>query len=141
MEKTKNGFREIEHTADLELKVWGQDLSALFTQAAQGLYHLSQLEFIKEPENLHPQRLIQLKGIDREDLLVAFLDELLYMLEDEHLAFNYLELKINPNHTLKGWGHGIRVLSQTGAIKAATYHNLKIRPTKDGFETNIVFDV
>lgn len=134
------GFREIEHTADLEIEVWGPDLPTLFHQAAQGLYHLAQLEFVGEQETTLT-RPIRLKGIDWEDLLVTFLDELLYLLEEESLAFEYLDLTMSADHTLEGWMRGFPVFSQSREIKAVTYHNLKMRERKDGFEVNIVFDI
>ncbi len=140
MEKSKTGFREIEHTADLEIKVWGPDLPALFRQAAQGLYHLAQLKHAQKQEDL-PTRTVHLKGIDWEDLLVAFLDELLYLLEEESLTFECPDLKVNADYTLKGRMCASPVLSQSRDIKAVTYHNLNIRKTRAGFEVNIVFDV
>jgi len=140
MVNSGSGFREIEHIADLEIEVWGTDLPALFHQAAQGLYHLAQLEFIGEQENV-PIRPIFLKSLDWGDLLVTFLNELLYLLEEGNLAFECSDLKISPDHTLEGWLHGIPVFSQSREIKAVTYHNLKIRETEAGFKVNIVFDI
>jgi SHS2 domain-containing protein len=36
---------------------------------------------------------------------------------------------------------GAQIVSTDKAIKAVTYHNLKIERTKRGFEVTIVFDV
>ena len=134
------GFREIEHTADLEIEVWGTDMPSLFRQAAQGLYHLAQLEFVGEQENM-PIRRIRLKSLDEGDLLVTFLNELLYLLEEENLVFECTDLEIGLDHTLEGLMHGFPVSSQSREIKAVTYHNLKIRESEDGFVVNIVFDI
>lgn len=34
---TRNGFEEVPHTADWSMKVWAEDLPALFVAAAQGM--------------------------------------------------------------------------------------------------------
>ncbi len=38
------GFEEQSHTADLEIRVWGEDLDSLFSAAADGMFHLSGIE-------------------------------------------------------------------------------------------------
>ncbi|MBS1250387.1 MAG: putative protein archease [Chloroflexi bacterium] len=140
MKKSKNGFREIEHTADLELEVWGQDLPSLFQQAALGLYHLSQIEPAENQPRL-PSQSLQLNGIDWEDLLVAFLDELLYLLDEKKRAVDFHDLNLDANYTLESQGETVEVSPQFRSIKAVTYHNLKIRETENGYTTNIVLDV
>ena len=140
MNKSLNGFREIAHTADLEIQVWGENLTSLFQQAAQGLYHLARVEIISSPKNFSV-RSVHVEGIDWEDVLVTYLDELLYLLEEENLAFMESDLEIKDKYILEGQLKGTDINTQGQGIKAVTYHNLKIKETKSGVETNIVFDV
>ncbi len=135
----KNGFSEVKHTADLELKAWGQDLPSLFEQAAQGMYHLMGMAFAKEQPEPIPLT-FHIAGIDYEDLLVTFLAELLYLLDEKQLAFTSLNLEISEK-ALKCQGSGSLIVSRERGIKAATYHNIKILKTKNGLEVNIVFDI
>jgi SHS2 domain-containing protein len=80
------------------------------------------------------------EGPDLESLLVAFLSELIYYQEQENLAFDTFDVRIT-DQMLKVEMEGAQIKSVDKAVKAATYHNLKIESTARGFETTIVFDV
>jgi len=80
------------------------------------------------------------KGIDLESLLVAFLSELVYYQEQEDLTFDVFDLRI-ASQWLKVAMEGAQIESVDKAIKAVTYHNLRIERNAEGFETTIVFDV
>ncbi|HSO27849.1 MAG TPA: archease [Anaerolineales bacterium] len=133
------GFREVAHTADWELKIWGPDLSALLEQAARGMYTLSGIAV--DRERLIEQEL-HVEGLDGESLLVAFLNELLYLAENEALAFERFEF-ILTDFNLHARMTGGKILSQSKEVKAVTYHNLEIQPGADGngLTANIVLDV
>lgn len=137
MEERPAGFLEIEHTADWELKVWGPDLPSLFEQAARGMYVLKGSRLVDGPR---VEREIELQAPDRESLLVAFLAELLFLEEVEGLGFDTFEIQLEGDG-LSARMSGAPVASPGKDIKAVTYHNLAIRETERGFETNLVFDV
>ncbi|WP_414753954.1 archease [Anabaena sp. CCY 9910] len=42
------GFQEVEHTADWAYRVWGQNLTQLFIQAAIALYYLADVQLTSE---------------------------------------------------------------------------------------------
>jgi SHS2 domain-containing protein len=127
----------VEHTADWELEVWGPDMATLLVQAAQGMYHLMGIELATGQRD---QRRLELETDDREQLLVEFLVELLYLAESERVAFDHLELEV-VGHRLRADLEGARVRAQAKEIKAVTYHRLAVRDTERGLETRIVFDV
>jgi SHS2 domain-containing protein len=127
----------VEHTADWELEVWGEDQSALLEQAARGMYHLMGIELDVEPRQ---HRRLELATGDREQLVVEFLVELLYLAESERLAFDRFELEV-AGHRLRAGLKGARIQTQAKEIKAVTYHRLEVRDTARGLETRIVFDV
>ena len=77
---------------------------------------------------------------DPESMLVAFLGELLYILENEHLAFDRFETNLEKD-TLHVVMSGCRLQSLTRFIKAVTFHNLRIQRTQDAYQVEIVFDV
>jgi SHS2 domain-containing protein len=131
------GFEEIAHTADWSVRVWAQDLPSLFAEVARAMNSLSGTA-IGNGERL--KRAFETEAADPESLLVAFLSELLYYQEQEELAFDVFDLRV-AGQWLKAEMEGALIASSQKAIKAVTYHNLKIERTKQGFETTIVFDV
>jgi len=132
-----SGFREISHTADWELEVWAPSLVSLLEHAARGMYYLTDLKL-----TLHPQlvRNLEIPIGEPETLLIDFLSELIYLAESERIAFDQFNLEINGDLLITQLS-GSRIESVAKEIKAATYHNLVIRETRDGLVANIVFDV
>jgi SHS2 domain-containing protein len=130
---------EIEHTADWALRVHGTDLRALFENAARGMVSL--IGGVADPEQAAVHKTFTLQAPDHETLLVDWLSELLYLIEDQNLVFTEIAI-----HRLEGLALEARVRGRSGGsfqkhIKAATYHNLSIQQTAEGYETTIVFDV
>jgi len=133
-----NKFEEIEHTADWSYRVWGENLAELFMQAAAGLYRLAGIRLADEPR---VTRDIHLQAIDRESLLIAWLNELLYLHESERLGFDQLEIVHLDETTLHARVIGASTQEWLKDIKAVTYHNLTIRETPSGLEVTLVLDV
>ncbi len=137
IDELQAGFEEKEHTADWELHVWGQDLSHLLEQAAIGMNALAGVS-LKNESRL--ERSLNLHYSDTEDLLVSFLNEILFLGEMEGLGFDGFELIIEDNQ-VHARLFGAPIASLNKEIKAVTYHNLKIERTPRGLEAHIVFDV
>ena len=135
--KEQAGFREISHTADWQLEVWAPDLTGIFEQAAAGMYALAGIRLQPGPRT---HRSLRIERSDPERLLVAFLRELLYLGEQERLAFDQLRLHLIEN-VLEVDLSGAPIANQDKEIKAVTYHNLVIRSDEQGLSVNIVFDV
>jgi SHS2 domain-containing protein len=134
----KQGFEEIEHTADWSIRVNGMDLNALFRNAALGMYSLLQLEF-KPADEEH--RTLQFSAIDLETLLVTWLEELLYWIESERIGAREFDLEIKDT-TLHASVEAAPIKPIKKDIKAVTYNELMIEQNMDKeFHTTIVFDV
>ena len=131
------GFEEISHTADWSVRVWAADLPSLFVEAARAMSSLSGTVMGKGPRLNHA---FEAEAPDAESLLVTFLSELVYYQEQENIAFDDFDLKV-ATQWLKVEMEGTEIASIDKAIKAVTYHNLKIERTDRGLETTIVFDV
>ena len=84
-------FEEISHTADWSIRVWAEDLAGLLTESARGMYALANAEPSKT-EGPRVRRELLLEGVDAESLLVAFLEELLYLSESEGLIFDQFDI-------------------------------------------------
>ena len=131
-------FEEIAHTADWSIRVWADDLRGLLTESARGMYALSNAVAGEGPR---VKRELALEAVDAEGLLVAFLEELLYLSESENLLFDGFDnLKVEGS-TLSGIMEGDALRSKEKEIKAVTFHNLAIRQSERGLEVEIVFDV
>jgi SHS2 domain-containing protein len=137
MENPERGFREVEHTADWELEAWAPDLVGLLEQSARGMYTLSGTHLQTGPRL---EREFRITWTDPEILLVKFLSELLYLSEQENLAFDRFEFKLETG-SLAVRVAGAPVATQDKEIKAVTYHNLAVRQTPRGLAVNLVFDV
>jgi SHS2 domain-containing protein len=131
------GYREREHTADWELEVWAPDLPRLLEQAARGMYKLTGVLLKCGPRH---ERIIELPVLDAESLIVDFLSELLYLVEEEGLAFDEFSLQISQDKLIAELT-GPPLESLEKEIKAVTYHKLSVRKTDLGLQVNIVFDV
>lgn len=131
------GFREVEHTADWELEVWAPDMPGLLEQAAQGMYALTGARLKSGPRFT---RGIELQAYDREGLLVAFLEDLLFYGEVAGLGFDTFDIRVEQN-SLRAQVSGAPLESQSKEIKAVTYHDLAVRETERGLAVNVVFDV
>jgi SHS2 domain-containing protein len=131
-------FEEVEHTADLALKVHGHSLEEIFANAAYGLFSL-----MADLENLPPSfnRKVHLEAPDRESLLVDWLNELLYLHEVEEEIYTRFEIENLSSTALSATVWGAKMKASKLTVKAATFHDLEIRQTEDGYLVTVVFDV
>ena len=131
-----HGYEEIDHPADLALKVWGEDFPSVLIQAAQGMAALMGVRFDLS-EGIEGN--ISISGGTQEEMLVDFLGEVLYRLEEKRLALSVLSISDSDEMTVSGVFHPL--ISVDRWIKAVTFHNLEIIQYPDRMETTITFDV
>jgi SHS2 domain-containing protein len=121
------GFEVFDHTADVGLRTWGPDLAAAFAQAGCGLFSL-----LVPLEAVHEQtaRELRVEAGDPESLLVAWIDEVLFVFETERLVFARFEVRLGEAGVLLATAHGeafAPVRHQGGVVvKAATYHQIQV---------------
>lgn len=136
---SKTSYTEIEHTADWSLHIRARDMEGLLLNSAEGMLELMQLERVG---SVIGQTRIEVEAYDREELLVAWLEELLFHIETRQVTFNIEGLTLS--------GDGKRVEAKVAEypisrlekeIKAVTYHGLEVRETPAGLEATVVFDV
>ena len=130
-------WQEIEHTADLALHLWATDLPDLFATAAQGMLAL----FVEADDAATVETVdLTLTALDVETLLIDWLNELLYFVEVQGIAFTAFEFAALTPTALTATLRGGPVRAYTGYVKAATFHDLRVLATPEGYETEIVFD-
>jgi len=135
-------FRAIDHTADIGLLIKGKNKEQLFAEAARGMFSIVAGGRINGKLKVKSLKL-EVTGPTLEELLVSFLNELLYLAEKEKAIFNRFEVeikKIKNRFYLQG---RIKENSQVPKreVKAATYHNLKVEKKDNFWQTTIIFDV
>lgn len=131
------GYREISHTADWKLEVWGSSLPALLEEAARGMYALAEVRIKDAPRQT---RHLNFLLMDPERVLVNFLTELLLFIEMDGLVMDQFSWHIQADQ-LEVDLSGRPLSGLDKEIKAVTYHNLSIEVVAEGLKTQIVFDV
>ncbi len=135
---TKAGFREREHTADWALEVWAPDFPELLRQAARGLEALSG---VTVDAGAPPAReAVEVPAEDAETALVEFLNELLFLRDTRGRWFRPERLTWD-GQAVRGTLVGFPLKQVEKEVKAATYHNLRVRRTPEGWRAVVVLDV
>jgi SHS2 domain-containing protein len=135
-------FELVDHTGDLGVRVFGESLSQLFEQAAHALTFI-----VTEPETirLKETRKIQLEAKTDEELLITWLNELVYLFETKGLLFKtYVVLSVHDHHLDalaqgESYVEGRHPIKTT--VKAATYHQLKIENHQGVWTAQVIFDL
>jgi SHS2 domain-containing protein len=128
-----------EHTGEVRIRVEGASLAELFVEAARALGELMGATAPPERE-VAPERL-EVRARDRDALLVAWLDELIYRTERCGRIFSDLRIERAEETRMVAQAWGGRILEPRTAVKAATLHALKIRQQGGGFAAEVVLDV
>ena len=132
-----HGFEEIDHTADLALRVWGQDFYDLLEAAAKGLYHLLNVKVFEDTSHEYS---FSIEMDSKEAVLVDFLNELLYLCEEQQMMFSNFTISQDAR-SLNILAKGKRIASLGRNIKAVTFHELEIKEQQTRLITTITFDV
>ncbi len=135
-------YEVFEHTADIGLHAYGQTLRELFMNAAAGMESLlvapNQLETKVSYE-------VQVEGHDRVALLIAWLNELIFLFDTEHLLLNQFQIT-NLTETrleaiVSGEPYDVQRHDLSSAIKAATWHEASVESQAEGYKARIIFDI
>jgi SHS2 domain-containing protein len=135
-------YRQMPHTADLAWRIWGDSLPELFENAGRALTAtMADLRFIRRREI----REVTLESVDREALLVDWLNHLLYLFDvDGFLGRDFQVTSLSPKHLeaqVKGEIFDPERHREKTAVKAATYHHLEIVQEDDRWRATVVLDL
>ncbi len=132
-------YRLLEHTADAMIQAYGKDLGERFGNVAYAMFDLmTDASKIESKGELK----ILLSAVTREQLLVDFLQELLFIHETEGVVMGRFEVKTDGNKLeALVWGEEFdeKRHSKRAVVKAITYHKLEF-DDKNGTIT-VLFDV
>lgn len=129
-----------DHTADVRLRVSGNDQAELFREALRGMNEIITAE--KTPAQGSQIVAFSLLAPDAESLLVDFLNEALFIMQTRKVAATEVQFSVlNATHA-KGCFVVKPVDGFAEDIKAATYHDVRIQRKRNAaLETTIVFDI
>jgi SHS2 domain-containing protein len=133
----KEPFRFLEHTADAKFQAFGGSLEEAFSHAAHAL-----LSLMWDRESVSPldRRPVRVEGRDEPQLLVGFLEEILFLWEARSFLVGDVEgLRIESRReggyvlTALFTGQEYRGDQDIhGEVKAVTYHDMVIRRAAGG---------
>jgi len=135
-------FEPFDTTGDVGLNIHGKELKDIFEQAAYGLFSL-----ITNIKNIDTNitKNIEVKGDSVEELLVKWLNELIFIFDTEGFIAKKISINSLTNNsisaTLEGEIFDEQKHSRGLLIKAATYHKLIIKRNKHGYTAKVLFDI
>jgi SHS2 domain-containing protein len=138
-------YRFLEHTADIAIEVESTSLEELFADSLEALTDsITDLELVMEQTQQH----IKLSATSREQLLVEWLGEAIFLFDTRDLLFCRAAVEIESSGAgwrlqATAWGEPLapdRHPVKT-AIKAATYHQLLIEPVAGGWRARFILDI
>lgn len=136
-------YRRIDTTADVGLASCGAGLTELFANMAKGLFSLiTPLPRIRK-KVCHR---VEAQAASHEDLLVVWLNELIFVRETEDLLFRYFEITSLGEYLLESACLGEVIDPDRHVlrmeIKAATYHRTSVWQDSHGlWHARVIFDV
>lgn len=138
----REGFEFFPTTADLGVFVYSASLVGLFEQAGKALFSVMTDITTVEASSTYD---VVIQAPSLEELLVGWLNELLYLYEIHHAFFTVFDLHITPDNKLSGRVSGERIDARRhpleGEVKAVTYHQLKIEFHGKLYHARIILDV
>jgi len=135
-------YELIEHTADIGIRVRGEDLKTLFKNAA-----LAMFEIISEKNKAAVEKtekiILKQKADTPDELFVNWLNELLSLSAVKELIFSDFQIKKIDENNLEAAliGSSIKNYKINTEIKAATYHGLKLEKVPSGWQAEVILDV
>ena len=131
----------LDHTGDIGLRVRGETLEEVFVAAAEGMYAV-----LVEAPVIRPQReaLFVVEGETTDELLRAWLGELLYRFSVEGMIFREFRFTLGPSRLeVRARGESMdpgrhRLCTE---LKAVTWHGLFVRRENEGWMAEVIFDI
>ena len=127
------------HTGEVQLHLEAQTLVGLFTEAGRALAEL--MIGACDPIGAEGHQLVTVRSSDREALLVAWLNELIFRSEVEKRVFTDLRITRLTDAELTATIGGVVAEALRTQPKAATLHELSIRRAHEGYTAKVVIDV
>lgn len=135
-------YKNIEHTGDLGVEVYGNSRENLLANASLALS-----DIIADTKKVESKREVEwsIEADSPEELLVKQLEEILYRLDSEGMIFKEFRISLRGLDAIKCLAFGEPLDREKHdfktEIKAVTHHQLKIHEENGQWLARIIFDV
>lgn len=135
----------IDHISDYYVKVTGRNMNEIFCGALMAITYYYSDKYVFNGRDLEFDVTceIKLKEDCWDDLLIVFLNEVIFLMEENRALFCGLEIEKLKENEICAKLNGIRQepCGFSGEIKAASYHDLNIKKDQGNLTVNILFDI
>ena len=138
----KKRFEILDHTADIGLIVYGENLRVLYENAGEAFFHIiTDLRKVRR----RVEKRIDIKGESLDRLMVDWLSELLYLHDVESLLFKGFKVDSVGEGGLKAivkgepFQEGVHVIKTQ--VKAVTHHRIEVRQNDGHWRAQIILDL
>jgi len=138
----KKRFEILDHTADIGLIVYGENLRVLYENAGEAFFHIiTDLRKVRR----RVEKRIDIKGESLDRLMVDWLSELLYLHDVESLLFKGFKVDSVGEGGLKAivkgepFQEGVHVIKTQ--VKAVTYHQIEVRQENGRWRAQVILDL
>jgi len=128
----------VDHTSELTLRLRAPSVAALLAEATQAFLELVPQERIGA--TVDGIRVLRVRGGDPVALLVAWLNELVFLGEVELWLPTSLDVH-EDDLGVEVHARGRRLLEPFVLVKAATLHEASVSPGRHGLEAEVTLDV
>ena len=129
----------MEHTADVGVRARASSLEGVFEQVTYGL-----LEIIGAfRPGVGSAVQVRVEGRDLGAVLVGWLEEVLYLQDAKDNVITRLEVHEVDEDSARGtvWVRQRQAALEGTAVKAVTYHQLKVEKIKRSWVAQVFFDI
>ncbi|MEM0359779.1 MAG: archease [Candidatus Diapherotrites archaeon] len=138
-------FELFEHKADIGVRGYGKTLEEAFQECAKAMFSvMSNLKKVKARESIE----LRVRARNEEELLVAWLNELLFEKGTKEMLFSEFKVKISKEKeglvlkgTVKGEKMNHKKHEMKTEVKGATYSGLKVIKEKEKYLAQCIVDV
>ncbi len=135
-------IRMLDHTADVGFELEAPTLEDLFDEARQALL----MTMFEEPPK-RGERVVRLSAPDRKTLLVRWINELVFLVQDEgscrpaRISGSGRAKEVSPSKRVRRVSPRPRSHGWQGEIKSATFHGLEVTRGSLGWRAQMILDV
>jgi len=132
-------WKELEHTADIGIEVWGCSMEQVFQESSTAMYGIIfDPPFFSGKGEPHE---ITLKGHDLQDLAVLWLNELIYLIEVRRRTYQVTSMFLDQrDFSLHAGGVLYPAPKVLTPLKAATFGGIFL-DTSESPRLRLYFDV
>ena len=131
-------FKTIDHPSDIGIEAYGENVKETFENTAFGMFSLmAEINDVAVKNSFE----IKVKGEDWEELLVNWLNELIYIFDSKKVLLKEFRIYFLSDKELKANVSGDKINPKLHElhrpIKAATFNQLEVHEKK----VKVIFDV